>query len=103
MLISKDVVFNEGIIGLSTLPWKQVLKFDNTTIPFALYNLEASHGDQGSNNVNMKSTIHNDDPIVDKPSLHGNERPANDQSHHSKHEVVQHPKEIVQPTKGFMR
>jgi len=51
----------------------------------------------------MKSTIHNDDPIVDKPSLHGNERPANDQSHHSKHEVVQHPKEIVQPTKGFMR
>jgi hypothetical protein len=103
LLINKDVVFNERIIGLSTLPWKQTLKFDNTTIPFVLYNLKANHGNQGSINVNMKSMIHDDEPTIDELSLHGNERLANDQSHHSKHEVVQHPKEVVQRTKGLMK
>jgi len=96
VLISKDVVFDEGIIGLYVLPWKQALKFDNTTIPLALYNLEANHGDQGSINVNPESMIHDDEPIINEPSSHGNERPANDddhsndQSHHSEHETMQH-------------
>jgi hypothetical protein len=94
VLINKDVVFNERIIVLSTLPWKQALKFDNTTVPLVLYNPKASHGDEGSINVNSKSMIHDDEPTIDKPSLHGIERLANDdhhsndQSHHSKHETV---------------
>ncbi len=96
------MVFDEGIIGLSALPWKQALKFDNNiTILLTIYNLKASHGDQGSINVNPKSMIHDDEPIVDKPSFHENERPtndddhSNDKSHHSKHDVVHHPKEAI--------
>ncbi len=97
------MVFDEGIIGLFALPWKQTLKFDNNiTILLTIYNLKASHGDQGSINVNPKSMTPNDDePIVDKPSFHENERPtnddhhSNDQSHHSEHDVVHHPKEAV--------
>ncbi len=109
VLINKYVVFNERIIGLFTLLWKQAFKFDNTAIPLALYNLEASHGDQGSINVNSKSMIHDDEPSVDEPSLHGNESLANDddhsndQSHHFEHEVVQHPKEVIQLEEGFTR
>jgi hypothetical protein len=40
--------------------------------------------------------IHDDEPIVDKPSFHGNGRPtndddhSNDQSDHFEHHVVKH-------------
>jgi hypothetical protein len=53
--------------------------------------------------------IHDDEPIIDKPPLHGNESPTNDydhsnnQSHLFEHEVVQHPEEAIQPSKGLMR
>jgi hypothetical protein len=53
--------------------------------------------------------IHDDEPSVDEPSLHGNESLANDddhsndQSHHFEHEVVQHPKEAIKLEEGFMR
>ncbi len=58
------MVFDEGIIGLFALPWKQALKFDNNiTIMLTIYNLKASHGDQGWINVNPKSMIHDDEPI----------------------------------------
>jgi hypothetical protein len=104
------VVFDEGIIGLLALPWKQTLKFDNNiTILLALYNPKASHGDQGSINIISKSMIHDDEPTVNEPSLHGNERLANDddhsndQSHHFEHDVVQHPKKVVQLMKSLMK
>jgi hypothetical protein len=85
------------------------LKFDNITIPLALYNLEASHGDQGSINVNLESMIHYDEPIINEPPLHGNESPANgddhsnDQSHLFEHEIVQHLEKAIQLVEGFMR
>jgi hypothetical protein len=109
VLISKDVVFHEGIIGLSTLPWKQALKFDNTTIPVALYNPKASHGDQRSINVNPESMIHDDEPTIHKPPFHGNESVvndddhSNDQSHLFEHEAMQHPEEEIQLVEGLMR
>jgi hypothetical protein len=102
VLINKDVVFDERIIGLFVLPWKQALNFDNNiTILLILYNPTASHGDQGSINVISKSMIHDDEPTRNEPSLHGNERPtndddhSNDQSHHFEHDIVQHPKKVV--------
>jgi hypothetical protein len=52
--------------------------------------------------------IHDDEPTIDKPPLHGNESLAdddhsNDQSHLSEHETMQHPKEAIQPVEGLMR
>jgi hypothetical protein len=40
VLISKDMVFDEGIIGLFVLPWKQDLNFDNTIIFCLLYTIQ---------------------------------------------------------------